>query len=557
MVASSLNNLSFHERARLIYSGTPLSFVITLINGLILYYLMRDQHPDKYALFWFIALFIITCLRLGLYLAYRIRKPAENQIILWHYTYTVGTFIAGCVWGLVSLMLFPAESIIHQAFIAFVIAGMTAGAASTLSASWTTAVAFIVPALLPLIYRFALIENPIAHAMAIMVFLYTLILLASVYRTYQNIQQNIQLRYYADRREHELSQFKSTLDQTLDCVFMFDAKTLRFFYTNQGALDQIGYTREEIMAMHPYDIKPEFNEANFRAFICPLLEEQKTSLTFETLHQHKDGHTVPVEIFLQYIQPANEAPLFVAIVRDITERKRLDRLKDEFVSTVSHELRTPLTSLSGALGLITGGAVGEINTKQVELLNIAQHNSERLLLLINDILDIQKIESGELGFHYRAFELNQLINTCIQDNQSYADKFAVHISFTPVEDDTRVYADPDRIGQVLNNLLSNAVKYSSQGSEVSIHLTVQANRVRVEVTDTGAGIPLDFQDKVFEKFSQSDATDIRRHGGTGLGLAIARSIIEKHHGEIGFESHPGSGSTFYFELPRPDIKTLP
>jgi len=196
-----------------------------------------------------------------------------------------------------------------------------------------------------------------------MVFLYLIILLSSTRQFYTSNLQNITLRHESRIREQTLHQFKSTLDQTLDCVFMFSADTLRFFYFNQGAMDQVGYTQAELLQMHPFDIKPYYSKEQFRHFLTPLLNDQLSSITFETVHQHKDGRHIPVEIFLQYIHPQNEVARFVAIVRDITERKRLDKIKGEFISTVSHELRTPLTSLRGSLGLILGGAVGEVEEK--------------------------------------------------------------------------------------------------------------------------------------------------------------------------------------------------
>ena len=360
------------------------------------------------------------------------------------------------------------------------------------------------------------------------------------------------LRDITDRKkaEQELNRFKTTLDETMDCVFMFEPDSLKFFYVNAGAMEQIGYSYNELMDMTPFEIKPDFDEKRFRDLIAPMINGQQPVMNFETQHQHKDGHIVPVEIFLQYIDPPGESPRFVAVVRDITERQRIDTMKNEFISTVSHELRTPLTSIRGSLGLLTGGAVGELSEKANEMLKIASNNTERLLLLINDILDIQKIESGQIAFSFQGFELMPFLQQALTDNTAYAEQHGVKFIITKQTVDARVYADKDRLMQVMANLLSNAAKFSPENETVEISIARHhGNTVRISVTDHGPGIPEDFQPKLFERFTQSDSSDTRQKGGTGLGLSITKVIVEKHGGHIGFVSHQGIGSTFYIELP--------
>ena len=476
--------------------------------------------------------------------------------------------------------------------------------------------------------------------------------------------------------ERELSRFKGTLDATLDCVFMFEPESLQFFYVNRGAQQQVGYSEQELLTMTPVDIKPQIDEAEFRALIQPLIDRPEQAITFETIHRHRDGHDIPVEISLQYVASESGHPRFVAIVRDITERKageqelrrytnRLDlatqaggigvwdynietgtlewdeqmfalygvsreqfpgayeawsqalhpedkarsetelndaiagdkgfdtqfrviwpdgqvrdisasglvvrdidgtpqrmigvnmditernkisRMKNEFVSTVSHELRTPLTSIMGSLGLLRGGAVGELPEKAQHMINIAYNNSDRLVRLINDILDIEKIESGKLEFHLAPLDLNLLVARSIEANEGYAHEHGVNFTFTPGSDDCRVVADADRLTQVVTNLLSNAAKFSPEGGQVEVAISRTGDRIRVSVSDHGAGIPEAFHDRIFEKFSQADASDTRQKGGTGLGLNICKAIIERHNGQIDFDSPSGMGTTFYFDL---------
>ena len=354
---------------------------------------------------------------------------------------------------------------------------------------------------------------------------------------------------YRKQAERELNHFKTTLDETLDCVFMFEPASLKYFYVNAGAMNQVGYSREELMNMTSFDIKPDFDEKQFRELIAPLLAGQQQSLSFETLHQHKNGTKIPVDIFLQYVNPRGEPPRFVAIVRDITDRKRIDKMKSEFISTVSHELRTPLTSIRGSLGLLTGGVTGELPEQAQEMIKIASNNTERLLLLINDILDIQKIESGQMSFKFKNLAVMPFIERSIQENAAYGQQYNVRFIITRELKNSKIFADPDRLMQVMANLLSNAAKFSPDNGVVEICVTHHDNKLRISVTDHGAGIPEEFHAKIYEKFSQADSSDNRTIGGTGLGLSISKIIIEKHGGHIGFDTTQGKGTTFYIELP--------
>lgn len=369
----------------------------------------------------------------------------------------------------------------------------------------------------------------------------------------QSIANSLAAIIERKQAEQALNRFKTTLDETMDCVFMFEPDTLKFFYVNQGAMDQVGYGAAELMQMHPFDIKPQFNEEQFRQMIAPMIAGEQPVINFETVHEHRDGHHIPVEIFLQYIAPPGETPRFVAFVRDITERKRIDKMKNEFVSTVSHELRTPLTSIRGALGLVVGGAMGALPEPVGDMLKIASSNTERLLLLINDILDIQKIESGQMAFRFQSLDLLPLIERAIDENRVYGQQYGVQFVITQTVADAWVFADRDRLLQVMANLLSNAAKFSPRGTTVEVSLARHHHHdehLRISVTDRGPGIPESFQAKLFDKFTQADSSDTRSKGGTGLGLSISKAIIDKHGGEIGFITREGGGTTMYIELPR-------
>ncbi len=281
-----------------------------------------------------------------------------------------------------------------------------------------------------------------------------------------------------------------------------------------------------------------------------VMESGNARLNVEVPQTRSDGQVIWLETSRVPLRDHNNKVIgILGTYQDISERKKIERMKNEFISTVSHELRTPLTSIRGALGLIDGGAVGNVPEKMAPLFTIAHNNTERLLLLINDILDIQKIESGQMRFHLQPLELSPFLERTLRDSQTYARHFHVNFQLGELCPDTWLETDPDRLHQVLSNLLSNAAKFSPEHSVVTLTATKQSGVVRISVIDSGPGVPDDFRDQIFKRFSQSDATDTRRAGGTGLGLNISKTITERLGGRIDFTSTVGQGSTFFVELP--------
>jgi len=230
-------------------------------------------------------------------------------------------------------------------------------------------------------------------------------------------------------------------------------------------------------------------------------------------------------------------------------RALAEQHKDDFLAVVSHEIRTPLTSIRGALGLIGGGIGGSLSDKGQELVEVAQRNCDRLIVLINDILDVRKMEAGEMTFDLKPQELLPLVERSIESNRGYAEKLGASMRLTEALPGLMVNVDPVRIEQALTNLLSNAVKYGKDGDCIEVCMQRHDSFVRVSVIDHGEGVPLAFQGRIFQKFSQADSSSTRSVAGTGLGLCIVRMILESHGGRAGFESGAGRGSTFYIELP--------
>ncbi len=241
---------------------------------------------------------------------------------------------------------------------------------------------------------------------------------------------------------------------------------------------------------------------------------------------------------------------FVGVaLEDVSQRKSVERLKDEFVSTVSHELRTPLTSIRGALGLMAGGVVGQLPEHATELLGIAQSNTDRLVRLINDILDLDKIDAGRFDLRVGPFSVSELVASVLDQMRPLASEARVELT-TELRGLDEIIADEDRIVQVLTNLLSNAIKFSPPDTRVQMKIsTLPSGNVRFAISDDGPGISEADKSRLFNRFQQLDAGDRRSKGGTGLGLAISKAIVEQHGGSIGVNSEVGLGSTFWFELP--------
>jgi signal transduction histidine kinase len=239
---------------------------------------------------------------------------------------------------------------------------------------------------------------------------------------------------------------------------------------------------------------------------------------------------------------------FLVSYLDISAARRAERVKSEFVSTVSHELRTPVTSIRGALGMLAGPLAAGLSDKQKSLADMALRNADRLTLLVNDILDIEKIESGRMEFDIGACDVNQLLADAAETNRAYAEARGVVLTIGTLRRPLRVEVDAHRIQQVMANLISNAVKFSDEGGIVTLTAEEEDGRARVSVQDRGPGIPDAFKSRIFERFAQADASDTRAKAGTGLGLSIARAIVERHGGTLSFESEPGD-TVFSFTVP--------
>ncbi len=342
---------------------------------------------------------------------------------------------------------------------------------------------------------------------------------------------------------------QAILDNAVDGIITINGSgTVESF--NRSASKIFGYSAEEVIGHNVNMLMPEPYASQHDGY----LNNYHTSgipriigIGREVEGRRRDGSVFPMELAVSHISRKGQ-PMYVGLVRDISERKQVEKLKSEFLSTVSHELRTPLTSITGALGLAVSGVLGELPGKVRHMVEIAHKNSQRLVHLINDLLDLEKMAAGKMPFDLQVQPLMPLVTQAMEGMHGYADQHQVRLEQTEAhEADVRV--DAGRLLQILNNLLSNAIKFSPEKGRVEIAVRRNNDKVRVEIIDQGPGIPAEFRTRIFQKFSQADSSDTRKAGGTGLGLAISRELAERMNSSVGFDAKEGQGSSFYVELP--------
>ena len=351
------------------------------------------------------------------------------------------------------------------------------------------------------------------------------------------------------KTDHKVRLLQKTLDSIADPVSMFWLDSLEFFYANKANADFSGYSVEEMIGRTPGELFKDFDRNEFDARYEKLLTDELHTMTVEFAFPDQSGKLRSTEVLAQKLFNSNGRAYVVEIFRDISERKKVAQAKSEFISTVSHELRTPLTSIKGVLGLIKAGAFDGAPEKLAPMIDIAYDNSGRLEVLINDILDVEKIAAGRMEYELKPLDASLLIKNAVAANKSYGDKHEVAFVLNASEEHLTINGDNDRLMQVMANLMSNAAKFSPAGSEVEISTIRQNDGVCICVKDYGSGIPEAAQPTIFDRFTQADSSDQREKGGTGLGLSISKTIVEGHGGTIWFTSKLGEGTTFCIKFP--------
>jgi PAS domain S-box-containing protein len=391
------------------------------------------------------------------------------------------------------------------------------------------------------------------------------VLVADLVRRRSELEHlNATLELRVEQRTRELEQALSTVRareqrilnivETAQDAFIGMDLDGRITEWNSAARTMLGWTRAEAVGRPLAELAvPE----RYRESALQALQRFRDSGRLAILDRRvervlarRDGAEITAEMTTGLVG-TGEGVFFSVFLHDVSERKEVERMKNEFVATVSHELRTPLTAISASLSLLADGMAGELPPDAVGLVGIASASSERLVRLIGDVLDIQKMEAGQMDYRRVAQQAAPIVEGAVAAMESFATQAGVKLSFEAAEGAGQLLAevDRDRLTQVLTNLLSNAIKFSEAGGEVVTRLGSHGRMLRIAVTDRGDGIPEQFRERVFQRFAQADSADSRRKGGTGLGLSICKTIVEEHGGRIRFETGKGEGTTFFVELP--------
>ncbi|MDR9425023.1 MAG: PAS domain-containing protein [Marinobacter sp.] len=334
-------------------------------------------------------------------------------------------------------------------------------------------------------------------------------------------------------------------------IALNDFETGQFIDLNQALVAPTGYSQEEFVRLSYWDVTPKEYLPEEKQALADLKETGRYG-PFEKEYIKKDGSRYPVRLQGMLSQETDGRQVIWSLIEDITERKKLDRMKDQFIATVSHELRTPLTSIKGSLGLLMGGAAGVLPERAEKLLATAERNSSRLMLLINDLLDMEKLVAGKMPMNAQRQPLAPLLDDAIEAVREYRCSHSVEIEIPPEWPAITVDVDGPRLIQALTNLLSNAIKFSPEAQPVEVSVVPQQHGVEIRIRDHGSGVSPDFQKRLFQRFSQADSTDSRQLPGTGLGLAITREICQQLGGQVGYRDARGGGAEFYIELQTPE-----
>ena len=705
------------EQLQLLFAALPSSLLATLVLVILTIAVaaLTGEIEVKRTVIAAAGIGIVSAARFVLWLAYRRNPRREN--ISWSTLFFIGCVVAGAAWGSAAVLVFPEGDTDAQSFLAFLIAGVSAGAVTTLAADKRAALGFVLPCVVPLSIRLLLEPGAFSTTMGIMTALYAYVIGSAGLRLSQHIRENILLRLQASEQQriqerseralalanHQLRDFIDAADHVATIAL---ANSGIVIMMSRGAEKMLGYSEQELagkltleLLLDPeelQDMASDLSTPEHRMFGLPaLLEHSRKTGPFRrecvfvgkherrlqvdmvltptdgqadasiglqagllagflvtaidigerkratealtrmnerfVLATHSGGMGIwdwdiradtltwderMYEIYgaprdltpnMEYmmrifhpedaerargeliaalsgkqpqlrttfriIRPSGEERVISAsgltlrnasgrairmtgLIWDITDVQRVERMKNEFVATVSHELRTPLTSIRGSLGLVAAGVAGKLPERAAGLVDMALNNCERLTLLINDILDMEKLESDRQRFDVRRMDVSELVVRSLEENAGFAQSLNVRFVTPEPLCKAAVLVDPTRFLQVMANLLSNASKFSPAGAAIEVTARCNKGQVRVAVRDYGKGIPPEFQPRIFQKFSQADSSDSRSRAGTGLGLAISRAIVERLGGQIGFDTGPG-GTTFHFDLPDADSVAAP
>ncbi len=564
------------DRVDQLYSQMWLGILGTFAIGAIATFEFWEARLRELVLFWWGLVLLVTAASAGLLYAYRRSPDRTANPAQWLRWLGIAALAMGANWGFAGAVFFPSHTDEQQVFMAFLLAGMMSGGIPVYAASWAIFALYAAGIVAPFTYVLATFGNRLFAEIALLVPMFYAINVAIAYRLTQVFHSGYRLRHAYGKLTEDYSVLNQRLERQLGqleearrqveasgrklalfaerapiAILEMDPRGL-VTQVNPGAELLFGYAAAELIGTRAKDrlVLPELH-AEFDRQWAHLVESREALTGLKIRTPRRDGlHIVCEWTVTPLVNPEGTIVGVIAQGQDVTRQLEAERMKKEFTSTLSHELRTPLTSIIGSLQLINSGVLGDLDKDVSELTAVAERNGQRLLDLINDILDIEKIESGKLSLVPEVFRLGELVREAIVLNKAFGERFRVRFELQGVPPEGVVHADRKRLLQIMTNLLSNSAKFSPEGGAVEVTVEETGTHLRVGVHDRGPGIPAAFRARIFGRFAQADSTATRQKGGTGLGLAISKRLVEMMQGRIGFDPREGGGTTFWFELPR-------
>jgi PAS domain S-box-containing protein len=563
------------DRVAQLYRQMPIAIGATFIAGAIATFELQGRWLKELVLIWWAIVVMFTAAASVLLYAYYRSTDKVGRAPEWLRWVGIAALGNGASWGLAGGVFFRSLSDEQQVFLAFLFAGMASVGIPVYAASWPIFALYAGGILGPFFYVLLTFGNRLFVEIALLVPLFYAINVAIAYRLTQVFHSGYRLRHAYGKLTGDHRNLNQRLEKQL--VELEEARRqveasgrkLALFAErapiavlelepdgivtemNHAAEILFGYAAAELVGGHIKKlVRHEFHE-DFERMWRGLVRSRESVAGVKIRNPRRDGIDIVCEwTMTPLVNSQNNVIAVIAQGRDVTAQLEAERMKKEFTSTLSHELRTPLTSIIGSLQLINTGVMGKLEKDIAELTVVAERNGQRLLDLINDILDVDKIESGKLTLAPEVIPVDELVREAMMLNKAFAERFKVRFASHGEVPDRKVHADRKRLLQVMTNLLSNAAKFSPEGGVVEISTEDAGPNVRVAVHDRGSGIPEEFRPRIFGRFTQADSTATRQKGGTGLGLAICKRLVELMQGRIGFDDRPGGGTTFWFELPR-------